>query len=44
MNPAVVAVAITGCVPRKQDNPTVPTTSADQVESTHAAYAAGASR
>ncbi len=43
MNPAVIAVAITGSVPRKRDNPAVPTTPAEQVESTHAAYEAGAS-
>jgi 3-keto-5-aminohexanoate cleavage enzyme len=43
MNPIVIAVAITGSVPRKRDNPAVPTTPAEQVESTHAAYEAGAS-
>lgn len=43
MNPAVVAVAITGSVPRKKDNPAVPTTPAEQVESTHEAFEAGAS-
>ncbi len=43
MNPVVIAVAITGSVPRKKDNPTVPTTPAEQVESTHAAFEAGAS-
>ncbi len=42
MNPVVVAVAITGSVPRKKDNPAVPTTPAEQVESTQAAYEAGA--
>ncbi len=42
MNPVVVAVAITGSVPRKKDNPAVPTTPAEQVESTQAAYDAGA--
>ncbi len=41
--PIVIAVAITGSVPRKKDNPAVPTTPAEQVESTHAAYEAGAS-
>ena len=40
--PVVVAVAITGSVPRKKDNPAVPTTPAEQVESTHAAFEAGA--
>src|SRR3712207_3074894 len=43
MDPVVIAVAITGSVPRKKDNPAVPTTPAEQVESTHAAYEAGAS-
>ncbi len=41
-NPVVVAVAITGSVPRKKDNPAVPVTVAEQVESTHQAYEAGA--
>ncbi len=43
MNPVVIAVAITGSVPRKSDNPALPTTPAEQVESTHAAFEAGAS-
>ncbi len=43
MNPVVIAVAITGSVPRKTDNPAVPTTPAEQVESTHAAFEACAS-
>lgn len=42
MNPVVVAVAITGSVPRKKDNPAVPTLPAEQIESTHAAFEAGA--
>ena len=42
MTPAVIAVAITGSVPRKKDNPAVPTTPAEQIESTHAAFEAGA--
>lgn len=41
--PVVVAVAITGSVPRKKDNPTLPVLPAEQIESTHAAYEAGAS-
>ena len=41
--PVVIACAITGSVPRKKDNPAVPTTPAEQVESTHAAFEAGAS-
>ena len=43
MNPVVIAVAITGSVPRKKDNPAVPITPAEQIESTHAAFEAGAS-
>ena len=42
MRPVVVAVAITGSVPRKRDNPAVPVTPAEQVESTHEAFEAGA--
>jgi 3-keto-5-aminohexanoate cleavage enzyme len=41
--PVVIAVAITGSVPRKADNPAVPTTPQEQIESTHAAFEAGAS-
>lgn len=40
--PCIITVAITGSVPTKQDNPAVPITVAEQVESTHAAYDAGA--
>jgi 3-keto-5-aminohexanoate cleavage enzyme len=43
MKPVVVAVAITGSVPRKADNPALPVTPAEQIESTHQAYEAGAS-
>jgi len=43
MKPIVIAVAITGSVPRKADNPAVPTTPSEQIESTHAAFEAGAS-
>jgi 3-keto-5-aminohexanoate cleavage enzyme len=43
MRPIVIAVAITGSVPRKKDNPAVPTTPSEQIESTHQAYEAGAS-
>ncbi|MBK4737665.1 3-keto-5-aminohexanoate cleavage protein [Noviherbaspirillum sp. DKR-6] len=43
VRPVVIAVAITGSVPRKKDNPAVPITVAEQVESTHEAYEAGAS-
>lgn len=41
--PVVICVAITGSVPRKADNPAVPISVSEQVESTHAAYEAGAS-
>jgi uncharacterized protein (DUF849 family) len=41
--PAIIAVAITGSVPRKSDNPAVPISIAEQIESTHEAYEAGAS-
>jgi 3-keto-5-aminohexanoate cleavage enzyme len=41
--PAIIAVAITGSVPCKSDNPAVPITIAEQIESTHEAYEAGAS-
>jgi uncharacterized protein (DUF849 family) len=40
--PAVIAVAITGSVPRKSDNPAVPITVAEQIDSTHQAFEAGA--
>jgi len=42
-DPCIISVAITGSLPRKKDNPAVPITVAEQVESTHAAYEAGAS-
>lgn len=41
--PIVVAVAITGSVPRKNDNPALPVTPTEQIESTHEAFEAGAS-
>ena len=41
--PCIICVAITGSVPRKEHNPAVPTTIAEQVESTQAAFEAGAS-
>ena len=41
-DPAIIAVAITGSVPRKSDNPAVPISIAEQIESTHEAYEAGA--
>jgi len=39
----IIAVAITGSVPRKKDNPAVPITPSEQIESTHQAFEAGAS-
>jgi 3-keto-5-aminohexanoate cleavage enzyme len=41
--PCIICVAITGSLPRKRDNPAVPITVSEQIESTHAAYEAGAS-
>jgi 3-keto-5-aminohexanoate cleavage enzyme len=41
-SPCIITVAITGSVPRKKDNPAVPITVAEQVESTQAAFEAGA--
>jgi len=43
MKPVIIAVAITGSVPRKKDNPAVPVTPSEQIESTHEAFEAGAS-
>ena len=43
MTAVIITCAITGSVPRKSDNPAVPTSPAEQVESTHAAFEAGAS-
>lgn len=39
----IIAVAITGSLPRKADNPAVPTTPSEQIESTHEAFETGAS-
>ncbi len=41
-SPAIITVAITGAVPRKADTSAVPVTPAEQIESTHEAFAAGA--
>jgi 3-keto-5-aminohexanoate cleavage enzyme len=41
-DPVIISVAITGSVPRKKDNPALPVSVAEQIESTHAAYEAGA--
>lgn len=41
--PCIICVAITGSLPTKADNPAVPISVAEQVESTHEAFEAGAS-
>lgn len=41
--PCILCCAITGSVPTKADNPAVPTTITEQIESSHAAVEAGAS-
>ena len=41
--PCIICVAITGSLPRKEDTPAVPITVTEQVESTQAAFEAGAS-
>lgn len=41
--PVIIAVAITGSLPRKKDTAAIPVTPAEQVESTHEAFEAGAS-
>ena len=40
--PCIITVAITGSLPQKSDNPAVPITIAEQIESTQAAFEAGA--
>ncbi|WP_292285615.1 3-keto-5-aminohexanoate cleavage protein [Marivita sp.] len=40
--PCIICVAITGSLPTKADNPAVPVTASEQIESTHAAFEAGA--
>ena len=40
--PTIITVAITGSVPRKENNPAVPITPEEQIESTHEAFEAGA--
>jgi 3-keto-5-aminohexanoate cleavage enzyme len=40
--PCIICVAITGSLPTKANNPAVPITVAEQVESTHEAFEAGA--
>ena len=41
-SPCIITVAITGAIPKKADNPAVPVTPSEQIESTHQAYDAGA--
>ncbi len=41
-SPCIITVAITGAVPKKEDNPAVPVTPPEQIESTHEAFEAGA--
>jgi 3-keto-5-aminohexanoate cleavage enzyme len=41
--PCIIAVAITGSLPRKEHNPAVPVSVVEQIESTQEAYEAGAS-
>ena len=41
-NPCIISVAITGSLPQKANNPAVPITPAEQIESTHEAFEAGA--
>ena len=40
--PCIICVAITGSLPTKANNPAVPITVSEQIESTHAAFEAGA--
>ena len=42
MTPCIITCAITGSLPKKADNPAVPITPAEQIESTHEAFEAGA--
>lgn len=39
--PIIITTAITGAIPRKKDNPAVPVTPSEQIESTHEAFEAG---
>ena len=41
-SPAIITVAITGSQPTKAQNPALPISPAEQIESTHQAYQAGA--
>src|SRR3954469_5486533 len=40
--PCIITVAITGSLPRKKDNPAVPISASEQIESTQEAFEAGA--
>jgi 3-keto-5-aminohexanoate cleavage enzyme len=40
--PCIITVAITGSVPRKENNPAIPISVQEQIESTHEAFEAGA--
>ena len=40
--PCIISVAITGSLPRKENNPAVPISVAEQIASTREAYDAGA--
>ena len=42
-NPCIICVAITGSVPTKENNPNIPITINEQIESTQEAFEAGAS-
>lgn len=42
-NPCIICVAITGSLPTKDNNPAVPITISEQIESTHQAFEVGAS-
>jgi len=42
VKPCILCVTITGSVPTKADNPAVPISTAEQIESTHAALIARA--
>ncbi|CAN5622958.1 3-keto-5-aminohexanoate cleavage protein [soil metagenome] len=41
-HPCIITVAVTGSLPRKRDNPAVPVSVSEQIESTHEAFEAGA--
>lgn len=42
-SPCIICVAITGSLPTKENNPAVPITIAEQIESTHESFESGAS-